>query len=81
MKAIALAPIQVSLVRRHACAWWTKCEKSRTLQRSNVYLVTQRRGGGGSDIYDLEEDWEDKVSNLHRKVRVNVLLAGRKIKQ
>ena len=33
-----------------------------------------------SDIYDLEEDWEDRVSNLPRKVRVNVLLAGRKIK-
>lgn len=34
-----------------------------------------------SDIYDLEEDWEDRVSNLPRKVRVNVLLAGRKIKK
>lgn len=33
-----------------------------------------------SDIYDLEEDWEDRVSNLPRKLRVNVLLAGRKIK-
>ena len=33
-----------------------------------------------SDIYDLEEVWEDRVSNLPRKVRVNVLLAGRKIK-
>ena len=35
-----------------------------------------------SDIYDLEEDCrEDRVSNLPRKVRVNVLLAGgRKIK-
>ena len=43
VKAIALAPIQVSLVQRHACAWRTKCGKSRTLQRSHVNLVTQRR--------------------------------------
>ena len=32
-----------------------------------------------SDIYALEEDWEDRVSNFPRKVRVNVLSAGRKI--
>ena len=43
VKAIALAPIQVWLVGRQVCAWRTKREKSCTLQRCNIYLVTQRR--------------------------------------
>lgn len=42
-EATPLAPIQVWPVRRQACAWRTKYEKSHTLQRSNVCLVTQSR--------------------------------------
>lgn len=76
VKAIALAPIQVWLVGRQVCAWRTKREKSRTLQRCNIYLVTQRRSQILMTWRKIgKTEWVASLVSL----RVNMLLAGRKI--